>query len=424
MLDPEVSTAPGQEGNLRGNDVTPLRISASGYTVVAVMLSTVWVLGTLFNAVSLCVFACHKKLHSPTNMFVMALNLCDLCMSFLGTFMAMTSAWKKEWLYGDPGCVFEAFTVYFLGLTSMYLLSAISLDRYIIIAKPLEGPCITHKVAGAGIGACCFGGLLWASLPLVGWNRYVLEGGGISCSVDWENAHHPHHHALHSSYIFTIFVFAFLLPLGVMAFSYYHVYMTVRTISRNPNWSKNSRVVKRNLRVEKKLARTFALMMGAFLVCWLPYAVFSFTIVFQGSQTIPRELATYPAAIAKCQGLLNPILYVGTNRQFRQAFYGMIPIAALRAALWRREKDSPYSENDDNGDDNNDYDDIDEDESRIPSQSAFRSAATETSGVADAAAKEVGIQRLSKLRKSRNSIHPAHGKSASRVEVVNLHYIL
>lgn len=199
------------------------KVPDTAYTAVAIILLFVWVFGTLLNATSLVVFALNKRLRSPTNMFIISLNVCDLLMSFVATFFAMTSAWNRKWLYGEAGCFFEGFLVYFLGMASMYLLCAISMDRYIVIAKPLLSPNITPRVAGAAIALCWLGGFLWAGLPLVGWNEYTLEGARISCSVVWETTN-----LNYSSYIWAIFFFCLVLPLGIMGFSYYYVFMTVR----------------------------------------------------------------------------------------------------------------------------------------------------------------------------------------------------
>lgn len=217
-----VLTVSAQDAVSAGDAVHPARMSRAGYMVVGATLTLTWVLGTLGNATCLAVFTLHKRLRSPTNMFVMSLNTSDLLMSSVACFFCLSSAWRGGWLYGHAGCTFEGFLVYLLGMTSMYSLAAISLDRYIVIAKPLLGPRITPRVAGGSIALCWLGGFLWAALPLVGWNEYRLEGGGISCSVVWESTS-----TLYTSYIWAIFFFCFLLPVGVMFFSYYHIFMTV-----------------------------------------------------------------------------------------------------------------------------------------------------------------------------------------------------
>ena len=90
----------------------------------------------------------------------------------------------------------------------------------------MHSPCVNNvsKVAAVAVGLCWFGGFLWAAPPLFGWNRYALEGAGVSCSVVWERAD-----ANHSSYIFAIFVCCFIIPLTIIVFSYYGVYKTVST---------------------------------------------------------------------------------------------------------------------------------------------------------------------------------------------------
>ncbi|XP_076469691.1 pinopsin-like [Babylonia areolata] len=320
----------------------PHRISDQAYTLVACVLSVVWVFGTLLNVLSLVVFACNKKLRSPTNMFVISLNVCDLGMSCFGTFPSMTSSWNGRWLYGRLGCIIEGFMVYFLGMTSLYLLCAISVDRYVVIAKPLLGAKINHKVAFVAILACWLGGFLWAFLPLVGWNEYVLEGAGISCSVVWESTN-----ASYTSYIITIFFTCLVIPLGFIIFSYYGVYMTIRSMSRNQNWDKNSRIAKKNMKVEKKMAKTIAVMLVGYLGCWMPYTIFSFIVVFRGSGVVAPELATYPAIFAKSQGLWDPLLYVLSNKQFRQGLYSILPCTGLREMLEKQEEEKPDSDDED-----------------------------------------------------------------------------
>ncbi|XP_025107397.1 visual pigment-like receptor peropsin isoform X2 [Pomacea canaliculata] len=367
-----VLTVSAQDAVSAGDAVHPARMSRAGYMVVGATLTLTWVLGTLGNATCLAVFTLHKRLRSPTNMFVMSLNTSDLLMSSVACFFCLSSAWRGGWLYGHAGCTFEGFLVYLLGMTSMYSLAAISLDRYIVIAKPLLGPRITPRVAGGSIALCWLGGFLWAALPLVGWNEYRLEGGGISCSVVWESTS-----TLYTSYIWAIFFFCFLLPVGVMFFSYYHIFMTIRVVSRNQTWDKNSRIARRNQKVEKKMAKTIAAMLG--------------------SGSISAELATYPAIIAKSQGVLNPIIYVASNKQFRQAFYELLPCLGLRRALVKQiEKEGESEESD-----------VDED------------TAGPTTRAERAGKNKGGKQPQSKQKASCMAVHPTPGNRHPTPDVDN-----
>ncbi|GFO42779.1 class a rhodopsin G-protein coupled receptor gprop2 [Plakobranchus ocellatus] len=59
-------------------------MSDAGYTFIATMLTVTFVLGSFINGLCLFVFARNKRLRSPTNVFVIALNLCDFFMCFCG----------------------------------------------------------------------------------------------------------------------------------------------------------------------------------------------------------------------------------------------------------------------------------------------------------------------------------------------------
>ncbi|XP_046381104.2 pinopsin-like [Haliotis rufescens] len=140
-------------------------------------------------------------------------------------FIPAASCFYHGFIFLHAVCVFEGFIVFFLGLTSMYLLAAISLIRYIIIAKPFHKSTITHRVALMA-NACCWGlGLLWSSLPIMGWNHYTTEGAGVSCSVVWQSDD-----TADTSYIIVIFIACLLIPVAVMGYSYFHVYMTLLTL--------------------------------------------------------------------------------------------------------------------------------------------------------------------------------------------------
>ncbi|XP_067672104.1 parapinopsin-like [Haliotis asinina] len=303
---------------------TTIHLPAVGYNVMGSVFSTLSIAAFFANGCGVLVFLRNKTLRSPTNLFIMSLSICDILMAIVST-ISCAASFSHGWVFGHVVCVLEGFMVYFLGLTSMYLLAAISVDRYIVMSKPLLSYKITHRVAATAIAVCWALGFFWAALPLVGWNQYNLEGVGISCSIVWQSED-----AVNISYIVVIFSFCFIFPLCLMAFSYYNVYMTVRNIAKCNVWDSKSRVARKNLRLEQKLFKTCLLMVCVYLLSWLPYTAVSFMSAFGAGDIISPLMATIPALVAKCNGLWNPMIYIATNAQFRNAFYELLPCASLR----------------------------------------------------------------------------------------------
>lgn len=61
------------------------------------------------------------------------------------------------------------------GCASIWTMTAIALDRYNVIVKGMSGTPFTIKKAILEILLIWTFGLVWAILPMVGWNRYVYQ---------------------------------------------------------------------------------------------------------------------------------------------------------------------------------------------------------------------------------------------------------
>lgn len=58
-----------------------------------------------------------------------------------------------------------------------------------------------------------------------------------------------------------------------------------------------------------------------FLSAWTPYAILAMWSSFGDASNIPPVLFTVLSSIAKTSYMLNPILYIGTNRRYRSVLH-------------------------------------------------------------------------------------------------------
>lgn len=104
--------------------------------------------------------------------------------------------------------------MYFTGITSIYILVALSLERYYIINSQVNNFFVNKKTVLRLVGFCVMNGLIWASFPLFGWSYYSLEGANTSCSVEWNER------SMNVvSYNLAMFVFVYFIPLVVICVS-------------------------------------------------------------------------------------------------------------------------------------------------------------------------------------------------------------
>ncbi|KFP24505.1 Opsin-VA, partial [Colius striatus] len=64
----------------------------------------------------------------------------------------------------------------------------------------------------------------WSAAPLLGWGSYTDRMYG-TCEIDWAKANFS---TIYKSYIVSIFICCFFLPVSVMVFSYVSIINTVK----------------------------------------------------------------------------------------------------------------------------------------------------------------------------------------------------
>ena len=72
-------------------------------------------------------------------------------------------------------------------------------------------------------------------------------------------------------------------------------------------------------------------------MCWTPYAILAFWQSFGDAASIPAIATAVPVLLAKSELVWNPIIYVAMNKNFRNAFYDLLPCKGLKQMLMNRE---------------------------------------------------------------------------------------
>ena len=174
------------------------------------------VVGFVENLLVLLMFLATKRLRSPTNYFIVALALADLSMAVFAVPLAVYASFAGRWIFDDALCIMQGWFVFCFSLTAMYLLAALSVDRFIRIVKASKAHMITQRVVFITIGVCFFGGAFWSVLPLLGLGSYAVEPSGIACALDWKDPS-----AANKTYVGCLFIFCFLTPVGTMVYCYF-----------------------------------------------------------------------------------------------------------------------------------------------------------------------------------------------------------
>ena len=218
-------------------------------------------------------------------------------------------------------CTFYGWSGGFFGLLSINTMAAIALDRYLVIVRhrgPTRHISITHAVLMI-IFAWLYA-LLWSIGPVLGWNRYIPEGLGTTCSYDYLTRN-----VNYTSLIVSMIVGGFVFPLGIIVWCYMSIFTIV--ISQTRFFSKTSKELhakalrgggKRSKRTEYKIAKSMLTVVILFCLSWSPYVILSCIGQFGQRSLITPLASAIPGLLAKASTMYNPFVYIIGHPRFKR----------------------------------------------------------------------------------------------------------
>ncbi|KAL6096897.1 uncharacterized protein ACO6RY_06110 [Pungitius sinensis] len=312
-------------------------VQAHAHYIVAFFVLVIGTVGVTGNALVMYAFFCNKKLRTPPNLFIMNLAVSDFLMAITQSPIFFVNSLYKGWIFGETGCKIYAFCGALFGITSMINLLAISLDRYIVITKPLQAiQWTSRRRTCLSIALVWLYSLAWSLAPLLGWSSYIPEGLMTSCTWDYVTST-----PANKSYTLMLCCFVFFIPLGIISYCYLCMFLAIRQASRDVEKlgyqvRKSTLIQQQSIKTEWKLAKIAFVVIIVFVLSWSPYACVTL-IAWAGYASIlsPYSKAV-PAVIAKASAIYNPFIYAIIHSKYRDTMAEHVPCLHFLAQPPRR----------------------------------------------------------------------------------------
>ncbi|XP_008418303.1 alpha-1A adrenergic receptor [Poecilia reticulata] len=316
--------------------------------LLGLVLGAFIVFAIVGNILVILSVVCNRHLRTPTNYFILNLAMADL---LLGTTVLPVSATLEildYWVFGRIFCDIWAALDVLCCTASIMSLCVISIDRYIGVSYPLQYPgIVTEKRALLAMLGVWVLSVVISIGPLFGWKQPPAPDDTV-CLITEEPFY-----ALFSS------LGSFYIPLAVILAMYCRVYIVAKRTTKNleagvmrerMNTSeltlrihKGSQVhedpgapgtgkgrahqARSSLTVkllkfsrEKKAAKTLGVVVGMFVLCWLPFflalPIGSFNVHLRPPETLFKVIFW----LGYFNSCLNPIIYPCYSREFKLAF--------------------------------------------------------------------------------------------------------
>ncbi|XP_051853253.1 5-hydroxytryptamine receptor 1B [Antechinus flavipes] len=353
--------------NCSSPDLEPYQdsIALPWKVLLATFLALITLATTLSNAFVIVTVSRTRKLHTPANYLIASLAVTDLLVSILVMPISTMYTVTGRWTLGQVVCDFWLSSDITCCTASILHLCVIALDRYWAITDAVEYSAKRTPKRAAGMIAMVWFFSVSISLPPLFWRQAKAEEVA-DCSVNTD-------HILYTVYST---VGAFYFPTLLLIALYGRIYMEARSrilkqtpsrtgkrltraqlITDSPGSSSsatsiNSRapegssesgspvyvnqvkvkvsdalLEKKKLMAarERKATKTLGIILGAFIVCWLPFFIISLALpICDDACWFHLAIFDFFTWLGYLNSLINPIIYTMSNEDFKQAFHKLL----------------------------------------------------------------------------------------------------
>ncbi|XP_057607315.1 adenosine receptor A2a isoform X1 [Chionomys nivalis] len=301
------------------------------YITVELAIAVLAVLGNVLVCWAVWI---NSNLQNVTNYFVVSLAAADIAVGVLAIPFAITIS--TGFCAACHGCLFFACFVLVLTQSSIFSLLAIAIDRYIAIRIPLRYNGLVTGMRAKGIIAICWVLSFAIGLtPMLGWNScgQVKDGQNYTQTCGKGQVACLFEDVVPMNYMVYYNFFAFvLLPLLLMLGIYLRIFLAARRqLKQMESQPLPGERTRSTLQKEVHAAKSLAIIVGLFALCWLPLHIINcFTFFCPSCQHAPPWLMYLAIILSHGNSVVNPFIYAYRIREFRQTFRKIIRTHVLR----------------------------------------------------------------------------------------------
>uniref|UniRef100_A0A674BXG8 G-protein coupled receptors family 1 profile domain-containing protein n=1 Tax=Salmo trutta TaxID=8032 RepID=A0A674BXG8_SALTR len=317
--------------------------------LVVTLLSIVTLITALLNVSVILAIMNTRKLHLPANYLICSLAVTDFLVAILVMPLSVLYIATKRWMLGCVVCEAWLSVDMICCTCSILHLCAIALDRHWAITNALEYACKRSPRRAAIMVTIVWTISVLISVPPLFWRHSGDDNFGnyTKCIIEHD----------HIGYTIYSTFGAFYIPMALIFTLYYRIFIAARTLyhkrsssgslckrrANSHNWLSSCCIAPTSLcasemstsdpvlntelnRVndptspsQRKAARTLGLILGAFILCWLPFFVKELLVgirVFHAS----AQVSDFLTWLGYVNSLINPLLYTSFNEDFKKAF--------------------------------------------------------------------------------------------------------
>ncbi|XP_036425507.1 adenosine receptor A1 [Colossoma macropomum] len=290
---------------------------------------TIALASVMGNVLVILVVSLNRALRDPTFCFIVSLALADITVGALVIPLAVVISLGLNTPFYT--CLFLSCLLLMITQSSILSLLAIAIDRYLRIKIPTRYSIIvTQRRAWVAVGLCWMSSVITGLVPMFGWHQ-TLNGSStspIKCQFT---------SVIRMDYMVYFNFFGWVVvPLTIMTGLYIEIFRVIRRqLNRRAEASSDS---SKYYHKELKLAKSLALVLFLFALCWLPIHIMNCITYFCPKCDLPKSAIYVGIFMSHVNSALNPLVYAFRIQRFRATLVQIVQ----RCMLCKTHDPSPY----------------------------------------------------------------------------------
>ncbi|KAJ8360450.1 hypothetical protein SKAU_G00169750 [Synaphobranchus kaupii] len=273
----------------------------------------------LGNVLVILVVALNRALRDTTFCFIVSLALADIAVGALVIPLAVVISLGLRTQFFT--CLFLSCLLLIITQSSILSLMAIAIDRYLRVKIPIRySVIVTERRAWVAVCVCWLLSALTGMVPMLGWHNQDpsanFSTGDIVCRFTT---------VMSMEYMVYFNFFGWVVaPLSIMIGLYAQIFYIIRRqLNRRAEATCDT---SKYYHKELKLAKSLALVVLLFALCWLPLHIMNCINYFCPDCTVPKSAIYVGIFMSHVNSAVNPLVYAFRIDRFRTTL----------VQIWRR----------------------------------------------------------------------------------------
>ncbi|NXX93875.1 BKRB1 protein, partial [Centropus bengalensis] len=318
------------------------------YYIVPKYIDTICIIGMLGNLFVLFTYSCHKGSLKIAEIYLVNLAVADLIFLMCLPFWAENVRNEFNWPFGNFLCRSTSASIRLNMYTSIYLLVAVSVDRYFTFVHTMNQREIRSKTMAKGICLLTWFFAILLSIPTFMFRtvKHFPLWNISACTLDFPAA------SWVSAERLVYNIVGFVFPSTAIIFLNFS---TIQSLQKNAREQRALRTKSIKEQKDTKATKLIFTVVLTFLLCWTPYHIFVFLDILHQTEVIKgcfwEELLNFGEqfgyTLATTNSCINPVIYVFVGKYFRQkaleVFSQLIPSGFPLSWVSFKEKSSYFT---------------------------------------------------------------------------------